>query len=114
MQSYDFKLVGKSGKDIPAADSLSRFPVKDIYPLLRLQETREYNICSAEVSTMAAFSDAKKQELLDAANADSVYQESIEVIITGWPLLRTSVENSVKPFWNFREELVVYDGLVFG
>jgi hypothetical protein len=111
LQNYDFKLVGKSGKDIPLADGLSRAPIEDSNQLL--DDLAAFSVCSAEVSSLAAFSPLKKQQLLKHAEDDPVYQKLIRTIIQGWPSCRTNLDDQLKPFWDCREELSVYDGIVF-
>ena len=35
------------------------------------------------------------------------------MIIEGWPEERSQLPSDMKPYWDFRDELSVYDGIIF-
>jgi hypothetical protein len=111
LQSYSFTLVGKSGKEVPVADALSRAPINAHYS--DLVELRNYNVCAVEHTSMSVFSEKKAEQLRKMTESDPVYQELSHVIVQGWPNERSQVQDTVKPFWDFKDELSVYDGIVF-
>ncbi len=112
LQPYNIKLVGNSGKDIPIADALSRAPITETYTGL-VDDLTDYQICATEVKSMMAFSDEKQRELQTATNTDTELVKLREQIVNGWLEERSQVQAIVKPYWDYREELTVYDGILF-
>ena len=54
LQPYNFKLVSKSGTEIPVADALSRAPIKDELSGL-VDDMADLQVCAFEVRTISAF-----------------------------------------------------------
>ena len=113
LQPYDFKLVSKSSKEIPVADCLSRLPLKDChYPGL-VDDIQQFNVCATEIASVSAFSSPKLEQLKESTKADNDLQNLSTLIIEGWPNERHQLPKEMKPYWDFRDELTVYDGIVF-
>ena len=53
LQHYTFKLIGKSGKDIPVADELSRVFLPATYK--ELMDNSPYDVYATEVRSVSAF-----------------------------------------------------------
>ena len=73
LQHYSFKVVGKSGKDIPVADALSRAYLRDTYEDL-LTEENHCNVYAVEVRGSSAFSDTRMTELNRESTLDTELQ----------------------------------------
>ena len=112
LQPYDITLIGKSGKDIPIADALSRLSLKDEYHGL-VDDMRDCQVLATETYTMTAFSEEKQQELKTATDTDTEFQILREQIIKGWPDTRNKAPPEARPYWDYREELTVYEGILF-
>ena len=113
LQPYKFKLVPKSGKDIPVADCLSRLPLKDcFYPGL-VDDIQHFQVCATEITSVSAFSGPKLEQLKEKTKNDTDLQNLSTLIFEGWPNERQQLTNEMKPFWDFRDELAIYDGIVF-
>jgi hypothetical protein len=112
LQPYSFKLVGKSGKDIPVADALSRLSIDDEYPGL-VDDMRDCQVCATEVLSLMAFSEEKQKELLKATSEDEDFTVLAEVITKGWPETKSEVAPEARPYWDFRDELSIYEGILF-
>ena len=112
VQQYDFKIVGKSGKDIPVADALSRAYLPATEARL-LSDVNHANIFAVEVRGLTAFSEKKQEEVQMKTKADPVLQELIKIMRSGWPNNRQDVAQEVRKFWDSREEMSVLDGIVF-
>ena len=55
----------------------------------------------------------RRMDLLREATArDDVMNELKEVILQGWPQSKDQVPSSALPYFPYRDELTVYDGLV--
>jgi len=108
LQKYDLTVRHKLGKEIPVADMLS---------CLHLKETdHTHEAFDAQVHLVVAnlpVSDQKMSDLQASTASDPDMQRLIAVIKKGWPDDRSSCTPSVKPFWNYRDEPSVMEGLVF-
>ena len=110
LQKYDFTLSYTPGKHMYVADSLSRAhgneePKTDI-------ET-EVKVSVDAVIENIQMSKQKLQDIVSETREDPVMQKLIRQIIRGWPESRAQCEYSLIPYWNFRDELSVIDGVVF-
>ena len=113
LQPYDFKLVPKSGKEVPVADCLSRLPLKDCYYHGMVDDIQHFHVCATEMTSVGAFSGPKLKQLTDQTKIDEDLQNLSKLIIEGWPKERQLLNNDMKPYWDFRDELTVYDDIVF-
>ena len=102
LQPYDLTIKYRPGKEVLLADALSRLsprvrgPVKDMDVQVNLVQ----------------FSSDKMKELRDATNKDCELIALRETIISGWPDTIREVPSALKPYWPYRDELSVEDGLV--
>lgn len=99
---YNPTVIYKKGKDIPLPDLLSRDC--DSIPPDQLTET--------EVLLILPISDAASQEFKDAIRQDADLQTLSTLIRSGWPQKVSSVPLSARPYFNFRDELAIHEGLL--
>ncbi len=59
------------------------------------------------------FSEAKRRLLKEETNKDSSLVKLIRAVMNGWPASRFMVPSQVSPFWDYRDEFSVYDGIIF-
>lgn len=105
LQPYDFNLIYVNGKSIGLADCLSRLPHDGKQePLM----DDDLMVCSIETN---AHGDHKG--IATATAQDETLQELMDVIKRGWPSERTAIPRAVMPYWNCRDELSTYNGIVF-
>ena len=52
-------------------------------------------------------------KIRSATASDLMLSRLSEVIQSGWPAERADTDELVRPFYSFRDELVVHDGLVY-
>jgi len=110
IQSYHLNVEYVPGKLMVLADTLSRAPLPDLY---------EDNIDEELTLHVQAFSEnlaIRKQYLDKIKNKtlnDTIFQKIKNICVSGWPLNKPLLEDSFKPFWNFRDEIHVIDDLVF-
>ena len=57
--------------------------------------------------------DERLEEIRTSTRDDEVLQQLKEVIQTGWPEKKQELPAVLAPYLSFRDELSVYDGLVF-
>ena len=96
-QTHSYELVFKPGAEIPAADAMSRAPLGETGP--------------RNVPVYAVYAEPFKQERLDqirgATERDATLQELRKVIMAGWPVEKGALTESVKPYFNYRDGIIV-------
>ena len=112
LQPYSFKLVGKPGKDIPVADALSRAPLRYCYPGL-VDDMKDFHVCLTEIMSTQSFSDEKLNKVKQSTKNDPTLQLLSTYIINGWPKYRSECDNEIKPYWDSRDSLTIYNDIIF-
>ena len=102
-QEYSYQLTYKPGKAIPVADALSRAPTDD--PVT--DEVAINNI------TLTASIPERLDRIRGATLLDPVLQELDTVIMEGWPNDRRRVPDRLLPYFSYRDELTIQDGIIF-
>ena len=103
-QKYDYTVTYKPGKSIPVADALSRAPLNDQQRVT----TDEYdNIALLDIK------DHRLQDIRKATENDKNLTQLITTIMTGWPQHKASLPSALTPYYSYRDELTVQDGIVF-
>lgn len=108
LQKYDFHLVHVPGKYMYTADTLSRAPLQASSSSME-EEIESYVNC---VMSSISVTDYKQRELSEATAQDRVLELLVDTIFTGWPEERSQCPVELRPYWNFRDELSVINGLV--
>ena len=97
---YDMIVQYKPGKSLVLADQLSRMPIKEIF-----EDNMEVALCCAiKVNRIEMRAETAKDQTL---------KQVMKFIRDGWPKDVNSVSKEVKVFFSFRDELSVYDGVIF-
>ena len=112
LQHHTFTLVGKSGKDIPVADALSRAFLPETCDDL-MREVNYFNVYACEVRGTAAFSERRQKELEEASRNDPELEKVRQVVRSGWPKQRKELDPEIRKFYDSRDEIAVLDGIVF-
>ena len=110
LQKYNIKVVYKKGKEMYLADTLSR-----AYPsnTTTEEETFDYQVMTLETAA-TAISPPRYEELIDAtANDDTLSKVSAIINHGNWPSKFNTAPSWLQPFYSFRDELAVEDGVVF-
>ncbi|XP_038061713.1 uncharacterized protein K02A2.6-like [Patiria miniata] len=101
LQPYNFTLQYRPGKEVPVADSLSRSPTTDgTHIPLDIQ----INLVHFTADRLAAV----KRE----TERDPILQELKQIIISGWPDRMKDLPAPLRPYWSFRDELAIADGIL--
>ena len=106
LQPYNFKLIYKKGKEIGLADCLSRFPIETVDKSSMMDE--DLMVCTAE--TIGGKWNSKIEM---ATQQDPDLQALRRVILEGWPQDRQNSSSEVQPYWDFKDELSTYNGIVY-
>ena len=102
IQKYDFTVKYVPGKDIPIADGLSRLPIHG-------SETPDVNVTIHEITGFPR-RDSRKSE--NIKKCDETLQVLTSTVTNGWPQYRNQCPEDIVPFWNFRDEIVVLNGVL--
>ena len=104
IQGYDLHIVYKKGKEMTLADTLSR---AYIYRPSEQQDIETIN------SLDFILIRPERLEKLKAATAQDENLQTLKAIImSGWPDDKTTLPAEITPYFSFRDELSVQDGLI--
>ena len=102
-QQYDFSIKYKPGKEIPLADALLRAPTNK-------PEAEELMIVTN--LTIHPIKDRRLSEIRSKTLEDPIMKILAEVIATGWLSDKRLLPDSLKPFFDYRDEFTAQDGLI--
>ena len=103
-QDYNIKLTYKPGTKIPVADALSRLPLND---------TAEVSFIEFEQQDNLSFSEENFISIKGATASDASLMILRNTIMQGWPEKRGLVCKEALPYYHFRDEMTVEDGIIF-
>ena len=109
IHQYRVQVIYKPGPDIFIADWLSRY---------NHDEGKDQLIKGLElwvdvIQTTTDMSDCLSMtDLQQASLQDSHIQNLKHFIITGWPDSKDEISEELKPYWSYRDELALIDGVV--
>lgn len=101
-QMYTFDLSYKQGKSIPVADALSRAPV---------DKSDNVNLISNACITSAK--EEKLEEIRRETEKDTALKDLKHIITNGWPEEKLHLPTTVTPYFSYRDELSVEDGIIY-
>ena len=105
VQKYDIVIVDKPGPEMYLADTLSR-------AFLSTTENTQGEFERVNAVKLLPMTD-ERLEMRNSTRDDSVLRQLKEVIQTGWPEVKEELPAVLAPYFSFRDEMSVYDGLVF-
>jgi len=100
-RNYKFQIIYKRGSDIPTADALSRSP--------SMEPKREEVVHSV---TTYPIKDKLMQRIREATAADETLTALGDAILTRWPDEKKCVPSLLMPYYHYRDELAVSDGII--
>ena len=107
LQLYNLDVKYKKGSEMYLADTLSR-----AYPAARQQTEFCMSLEAVKHQEALAVSKPRLEELKKESANDPVLRELRRIVEQGWPE-KSGVPESLLPYFGFRGELTVEDGLVF-
>lgn len=107
---YDLHLNYVPGKQMHVADALSRTAVHVVSESCSEEQKVEAQVKGCVDSLPVT--DQRREAIKVEYQKDREMTTLKETIITGWPEDRRDCPNILLPYWNFRDEMTVYDGLI--
>ena len=104
LQPYNLTIKYVPGKDLKIADALSRLSPEEDMPV------RDLNVQIHEIYPQ--FSDNLLEQIRFETSKDNELSKLREVIHTGWPDHQTKLPSVLKPYWSYRDEMTVEDGII--
>ena len=98
------------GKHINVADAQSRAYIEDEADCGFIDDIE---VMVHSVTQNFPGSSEQLEQIRCATAEDATLQRLYQVVMNGWPELRRSVQEDVRPYWNMRDEMSTSDGLFF-
>ncbi len=102
-QRYDCEVAYKPGTSIPVPDTLSRAPLED-------KPTTE--TVSVNNVSFIPIKDKRLEEIRNATSNDPDLSQLKNAIMKGWPNSKDELSEVLIPYFTYRDELTVQDGIV--
>ena len=109
LQKYDLNVTYKPGKEMFIADQLSRSYLK---------ETKEQLVPDLQVNDIHLISHLPvAPEMYKRFQEETASDEELkllqDVVLEGWPQMRSDLPQILYKYWNFRDEISCIDGLLY-
>ena len=105
IQQYDFSVIYVPGKELHIADCLSRLTNVN-------QNTTEIPGLDITIHEIVAASNSRVAKVSAATRDDLVLQELKCSVQDGFPKERHQCAMTIQDFWNYRDELSIYDDII--
>ncbi|GBM27197.1 hypothetical protein AVEN_9862-1 [Araneus ventricosus] len=109
MMKFSYKIVHIPGKELFAADALSRNPQK--VPYKREEYEAEIDAFIQMITSSLPASSLRLDELRFAQLKDETRQKLTDYVLKGWPS-KKELDTLCAPYWQNRYEISVQDGLL--
>ena len=111
---YPLKVHNQQGKKMHISDALSRAPRKT----RDSQDDTNWRVFYAELedvnyATNINVSDSRMEQVRGESRQDPNMQVLMNLILSGWPEEKTLTPLWTREYWNYRDELITQNGLVF-
>ncbi|KAK3744210.1 hypothetical protein QZH41_003557 [Actinostola sp. cb2023] len=104
LQPYDLKIQYLPGKDMLLADALSRLSPEEEFPI------KEMNVQIHEIYPQ--FSKEMIDRIRESTSADQELIPLNKIVYECWPATIKQVPKLLKPYWSFRDEISIDDGIM--
>ena len=101
LQGYDTTIKYRPGKEMILADSMSRLP----------SQNNEQIALDVKIN-FVQFSSDKLKQIQQETSKDPVLSALKDIIIDCWPESQKQLPTQLRPYWSYRDELSVENGLI--
>ena len=114
LQRYRFKLTYKRGPTLHLADTLSRAAL----PQPVAAKVTNFDVFRLEIESQYSTRNQRLEESTEnnlrvETEKDTTLTALHNVIVHGWPENRANVLPFLRPYWNYREERSVQNGIIY-
>ena len=106
LQKYDYDIVHQAGKTMYLADTLSRAFINNTP-----QDSHDFE--EVNVVTFLPIREERLEQIRKETEQDESLQILKRTILNGWPETRDFLPEQVTPYFGYRDELAVQNGLIF-
>ena len=110
LQKYDFELTYCPGSKMILADTLSRAYLKQVGTEI---DKDDLDAQVHLVSSMVETSGVDLARMKKITSEDEILSELTQNILHGWPIKKTQLNDRVKQYWSYRDELSIINGMIF-
>ena len=114
LQRYRFNLTYKRGPTLHLADTLFRAALPQPtsarvthFDIFRVEMESEQNRRNPRLE------ETTENHLREETSKDVTLATLYNVIVHGWPEDRSLISESLRPYWNYRDELSVQNGIIY-
>ena len=112
LQNYHFTVQYKKGKELFVADTLSRAALSDESGMTQLR-VRCISCGSHTDGPVTKPCQTGHNESDQRGDSERPILNDTEESGAGWPSQKSEVTNEIRAYWDFRDEISVYDGVLF-
>ena len=105
LQPYEFTLIHRVGKEMGLADCLSRLPLEESGT-----KSIDEELMVLKVDSLSC---TNHEKIAALTQTDNQFQVLAKVICHGWPESKSMLPVEVLPFWDYRDEMAVYNGVLY-
>ena len=109
LQRYNVTVQYARGKSIPVADTLSRNGARDG----NVSDEIGVDVYVDAILKQMPVSDEKLEEIRKTTKDDNELQEPQKYVQRGWPNTPKDLPAMTRPYWNYRDDITVIDGIMF-
>ena len=105
LQPYEFTLTHKVGKEMGLADCLSRLPLEESGT-----KSIDEELMVLKVDSLSC---TNHEKIAALTQTDNQFQVLAKVICHGWPESKSMLPVEAVPFWDYRDEMAVYNCVLY-
>ena len=114
LQRYRFKVTYKRGPTLHLADTLSRAPLP--HPVAA--DVTSFDVFRIDMERLEqqrnpGLTENTEHRIREETRKDGIMTSLRHVIIHGWPSDRAHIKESLRPYWNYRDELTLQSGIIY-
>ena len=114
LQRYRFNLTYKRGPTLHLADTLSRAALPHpISARVTPFDAFRMEVESSELNRNASLEESTENHLHEETSKDITLTALYKVIVHSWPEDRSVISESLHPYWTYRDELSVQNGIIY-
>ena len=110
LMRYSFDVFHTPGKDLLAADALSRTPQQEEEPNFDLED--EIELFVNQITDTVPIASQRLSQLKAEQDQDTTCIMLAKYALEGWPTERNKVEVSCLPYWSIRFEISIQNGFL--